>query len=73
MSTLRKTSVSASGVHHFVRRRQKTTLCKVNNLCFAGESAVFSPPIFPHFSIFSHNYTVFPAVEKVVETVDNYL
>ena len=73
MSTLRKTSVSASGVHHFVRRRHKTTLCKVNNLCFAGESAVFAPPIFPRFSIFPRSCAVFPAVEKVVETVDNYL
>lgn len=73
MSTLRKTSISASGVHHFARRRQKTTLCKVNNLCFEGESIVFAPPLFPRFSIFPRNYTVFSAVEKVVETVDNYL
>lgn len=49
------------------------TLCKLNNTCFAGESACFRPYISFQHREKSSKIGICTGVEKVVETVDNSL
>lgn len=53
--------------------RGNATLCKLNNACFAGESACFRPYISFQHGGKSSKIGIFTGVEKVVETVDNSL
>jgi len=53
--------------------RGNVTLCKLNNACFAGESACFRPYISFQHREKSSKIGICAGVEKVVETVDNSL
>ena len=53
--------------------RGNVTLCKLNNACFAGESACFRPYISFQYRGKSSRIGICTGVEKVVETVDNSL
>ena len=53
--------------------RGNVTLCKLNNACFAGESACFRPYISFQYGEKSSKIGICAGVEKVVETVDNSL
>ena len=53
--------------------RGNVTLCKLNNACFAGESACFRPYISLQHREKSSKIGICAGVEKVVETVDNSL
>ena len=53
--------------------RGNATLCKLNNACFAGESACSRPYISFQQSEKSSKIGIYTGVEKVVETVDNSL
>lgn len=53
--------------------RGNATLCKLNNACFAGESACFRPYISFQHREKSSKIGICAGVEKVVETVDNSL
>ena len=53
--------------------RGNVTLCKLNNACFAGESACFRPYISFQYRGKSSKIGICTGVEKVVETVDNSL
>lgn len=53
--------------------RGNVTLCKLNNACFAGESACFRPYISFQQREKSSKIGICAGVEKVVETVDNSL
>ena len=53
--------------------RGNVTLCKLNNACFAGESAGFRPYISFQHGGKSSKIGICAGVEKVVETVDNSL
>ena len=53
--------------------RGNVTLCKLNNACFAGESACFRPYISFQYREKSSKIGICTGVEKVVETVDNSL
>lgn len=53
--------------------RGNATLCKLNNDCFAGESACFRPYISFQYREKSSEIGIYTGVEKVVETVDNSL
>ena len=53
--------------------RGNVTLCKLNNACFAGESACFRPYISFQQREKSSKIGICTGVEKVVETVDNSL
>ena len=53
--------------------RGNVTLCKLNNACFAGESACFRPYISFQHREKSSKIGIYAGVEKVVETVDNSL
>ena len=53
--------------------RGNATLCKLNNACFAGESACFRPYISFQHREKSSKIGICTGVEKVVETVDNSL
>ena len=53
--------------------RGNMTLCKLNNACFAGESACFRPYISFQYGEKSSEIGICTGVEKVVETVDNSL
>lgn len=53
--------------------RGNVTLCKLNNACFAGESACFQPYISFQYREKSSKIGICAGVEKVVETVDNSL
>ena len=53
--------------------RGNVTLCKLNNACFAGESACFRPYISFQHRGKSSKIGICAGVEKVVETVDNSL
>lgn len=53
--------------------RGNATLCKLNNACFAGESACFRTYISFQHREKSSKIGICTGVEKVVETVDNSL
>ena len=53
--------------------RGNVTLCKLNNACFAGESACFRLYISFQYREKSSEIGICTGVEKVVETVDNSL
>ena len=53
--------------------RGNVTLCKLNNACFAGESACFRTYISFQHRGKSSKIGICTGVEKVVETVDNSL
>lgn len=53
--------------------RGNVTLCKLNNACFAGESACFRTYISFQHREKSSKIGICTGVEKVVETVDNSL
>lgn len=53
--------------------RGNVTLCKLNNACFAGESACFRTYISFQHRRRSSKIGICTGVEKVVETVDNSL
>lgn len=53
--------------------RGNATLCKLNNACFAGESACFRTYISFQHREKSSEIGICTGVEKVVETVDNSL
>lgn len=53
--------------------RGNVTLCKLNNACFAGESACFRTYISFQHGGKSSDIGIYTGVEKVVETVDNSL
>ena len=53
--------------------RGNVTLCKLNNACFAGESACFRTYISFQHGEKSSKIGIYAGVEKVVETVDNSL
>lgn len=53
--------------------RGNATLCKLNNACFAGESACSRPYISFQQREKSSKIGIYTGVEKVVETVDNSL
>ena len=53
--------------------RGNMTLCKLNNACFAGESACFRTYISFQHREKSSKIGICAGVEKVVETVDNSL
>ena len=53
--------------------RGNATLCKLNNTCFAGESACFRTYISFQHREKSSKIGICAGVEKVVETVDNSL
>lgn len=53
--------------------RGNATLCKLNNACFAGESACFRTYISFQHREKSSKIGICAGVEKVVETVDNSL
>ena len=53
--------------------RGNATLCKLNNACFAGESACFRTYISFQHRGKSSKIVICAGVEKVVETVDNSL
>lgn len=53
--------------------RGNMTLCKLNNACFAGESACFRTYISFQHREKSSKIGICTGVEKVVETVDNSL
>ena len=53
--------------------RGNVTLCKLNNACFAGESACFRLYISFQYRKKSSKIGICTGVEKVVETVDNSL
>lgn len=53
--------------------RGNMTLCKLNNACFAGESACFRLYISFQYREKSSEIGICTGVEKVVETVDNSL
>ena len=53
--------------------RGNVTLCKLNNACFAGESACFRTYISFQHREKSSKIGICAGVEKVVETVDNSL
>ena len=53
--------------------RGNATLCKLNNACFAGESACSRPYISFQHREKSSEIGICTGVEKVVETVDNSL
>ena len=53
--------------------RGNVTLCKLNNACFAGESACFRSYISFQHREKSSEIGICTGVEKVVETVDNSL
>ena len=53
--------------------RGNATLCKLNNACFAGESACFRTYISFQHRRRSSKIGICTGVEKVVETVDNSL
>ena len=53
--------------------RENVTLCKLNNACFAGESACFRTYISFQHREKSSKIGICAGVEKVVETVDNSL
>ena len=53
--------------------RGNVTLCKLNNACFAGESACFRPYISFQYREKLSKIGICAGVEKVVETVDNSL
>lgn len=53
--------------------RGNVTLCKLNNACFAGESACFRTYISFQHRGKSSKIGIYTGVEKVVETVDNSL
>ena len=53
--------------------RGNVTLCKLNNACFAGESACFRTYITFQHREKSSKIGICAGVEKVVETVDNSL
>lgn len=53
--------------------RGNVTLCKLNNACFAGESACFRTYISFQHGGKSSKIGICAGVEKVVETVDNSL
>lgn len=53
--------------------RGNATLCKLNNACFAGESACSRPYISFQYREKSSKIGICTGVEKVVETVDNSL
>lgn len=53
--------------------RGNVTLCKLNNACFAGESACFRLYISFQYREKSSKIGICTGVEKVVETVDNSL
>ena len=53
--------------------RGNVTLCKLNNACFAGESACFRTYISFQHGGKSSKIGIYAGVEKVVETVDNSL
>lgn len=53
--------------------RGNVTLCKLNNACFAGESACFRLYISFQYREKTSEIGIYTGVEKVVETVDNSL
>ena len=53
--------------------RGNVTLCKLNNACFAGESACFRLYISFQYREKTSEIGICTGVEKVVETVDNSL
>ena len=57
----------------FAIARGNVTLCKLNNACFAGESACFRSYISFQHREKSSKIGICAGVEKVVETVDNSL